>query len=51
MLEGSRGWLVVGVSATTLAALRRLLHEEETVYRTQLRVDEGVQIRVVKPGR
>jgi len=49
IFEGSRGWLVVGVSATTLAAVRRLLKEKEVVYSTQLRDDEGLEIRVVKP--
>ena len=51
VFEGSRGWLVVGVSATAIAALRKVMHEDETVYTTPLRADEGLEIRVVKPGR
>jgi hypothetical protein len=51
LAEGSRGWLVVGASATVLAALRRVLHEQETVYRAELKPGEGMQVRVTKPKR
>lgn len=51
VFEGSRGWFAVGVGATALAGLRKLMREDETVYTTPLREDEGLEIRVVKPVR
>jgi hypothetical protein len=49
VLRGQRGWLMVGVGATAVAALRKLLGEHETVYATELKPNEGIQVRVVKP--
>jgi hypothetical protein len=51
LLEGRRGWLIVGVSAGTIATLRKLLREKEVVAITQLRADESIEIRVVEPKR
>jgi hypothetical protein len=51
LLEGSRGWLYVGVGATAVGVLRKLLTEEETVYRTELKQGEGLELRVVEPKR
>lgn len=49
--EGSRGWLVVGVSATALSVLRRVLTESPTIARTELKAGEGLEVRVVKSKR
>lgn len=49
LAEGSRGWLAIGATATVLAALRRVLHEDETVYRAELKPGEGMEVRVTKP--
>jgi hypothetical protein len=51
LLEGSRGWLYVGVAATTLRVLRRVLAEPEVVERFELKPGEAVEIRTVRPGR
>jgi hypothetical protein len=51
LLDGSRGWLYVGVAATTLRVLRRVLAEPEVVERFELKPGEAVEIRTVRPGR
>ena len=48
---GSRGWLYVGLAATTIRVLRRVLTEPETVERFELRPGEAVEIRTVRPKR
>jgi hypothetical protein len=50
LLEGSRGWLYVGLAATTVRVLRRVLAEPEVVERFELRPGEAVEIRTVRPG-
>jgi len=51
LMDGSRGWLYVGVAATTFRVLRRLLTEREVVERIELKPGEGVEIRTVAPKR
>lgn len=51
LVEGSRGWLYVGVAATTFRVLRRLLTEPEVVERIELKPGEGVEIRTVARKR
>lgn len=51
LLEGRRGWLYVGVAATTVRVLRRVLAEPEVVERFELEPGEAVEIRTVRPGR
>jgi hypothetical protein len=47
-LEGSRGWLYVGLAATTVRVLRRVLTEPEFVERFELKPGEAVEIRTVR---
>jgi hypothetical protein len=49
--EGSRGWMYVGVAATTVRVLHRLLAEQETVERVELRPGDAIEIRSVPPER
>lgn len=51
LAEGSRGWLYVGLAATTIRVLRRVLSEPETVERFELRPGEAVEIRTLRPKR
>jgi hypothetical protein len=51
LLEGSRGWLYVGLAATTVRVLRRVLAEPELVERLELKPGEAVEIRTVRKGR
>jgi len=51
VLEGSRGWLYVGVAATALRVMRRVLSEQETVEIFELKPGETVEIRTVAPKR
>ena len=49
-MEGSRGWLYVGVTATALRIAHRLLVQPpETVYLDELKPGEGIEIRTVRP--
>jgi hypothetical protein len=50
LLEGSRGWLYVGLAATTVRVLRRVLAEPEVVERFELQPGEAVEIRTVRKG-
>jgi hypothetical protein len=46
VLEGSRGWLYVGLAAGGLRLLRRAVAPEPTtVYRAELKPGEGLEIR------
>jgi hypothetical protein len=49
--EGSRGWLYVGVATVAVRAAHRLLTEPETVFSTELRPGQALQIRNVRPPR
>jgi hypothetical protein len=51
LMEGSRGWLYVGVAATTFRILRRVLTEAPVVERIELKPGEGIEIRTVSPKR
>jgi hypothetical protein len=51
VFEGSRGWLYVGVAATALRVMRRVLSEQETVEIFELKPGETVEIRTVAPKR
>jgi hypothetical protein len=51
VFEGSRGWLYVGVAATALRVMRRVLSEPETVEIFELKPGETVEIRTVAPKR
>jgi hypothetical protein len=46
LLEGSRGWLVVGVSATAVELTRRLLSEKEERATLELHTGDAVEVRV-----
>jgi hypothetical protein len=49
-LEGSRGWLYVGMSVAALRVARRLLVEPpETVFETELKPGEAIQVRTIPP--
>jgi hypothetical protein len=46
--DGSRPWLVAGVTAGALALVRRALTESpEVVYRTELKPGERLEVRTV----
>jgi hypothetical protein len=48
---GSRRWLVTGITAGLLAIMRRALTESsETVYRTELKPGERLEIRTLPPN-
>jgi hypothetical protein len=47
LLEGSRAWLVVGVSASVVQLVRRAANEPEVVERVVLSPGEGIEIRTV----
>lgn len=47
-LEGSRGWLYVGLAASAVRIARRVLAEPVTVERFELDPGETVEIRTVK---
>jgi hypothetical protein len=47
-LEGSRGWLYVGLAASVLRLARRVLAEPVVVERFQLDPGETVEIRTIK---
>jgi len=51
LMEGSRGWFYVGIAATTVRVLRRVLAEPEVVERFELKPGEAVEIRTVRPKR
>jgi hypothetical protein len=51
VLEGSRGWLYVGVTVMAIRVVRRVLGEPpETVYEHELKPGEGIQIRTIRPS-
>ena len=48
---GSRRWLVTGITAGLLAIVQRVLRESpETVYRTELKPGERLEIRTLPPN-
>ncbi len=47
--DGSQAWLWVGLAATAVRVLRRLLAEPGAVERFELRPGEAVEIRTVRP--
>jgi hypothetical protein len=49
LLEGSRGWLYVGMAATAFRIARRVLAEPEAVEVFELKPGESVEIRTVAP--
>ena len=49
LLEGSRTWLIVGVTATALRAAQRILTEPTVTATLDLRTGDAVEIRAVPP--
>lgn len=50
LLEGSRGWLLVGVSAAAWRVARRfVVSSPETVYRGELKPGQAIEIRNSRP--
>jgi hypothetical protein len=48
---GSRRWLITGITAGLLALVRRALAEPpETVYRTELKPGERIEVRTIPPN-
>jgi hypothetical protein len=47
-LEGSRGWLYIGLAASAVRIARRVLAEPSVVERFELDAGETVEIRTVK---
>jgi hypothetical protein len=51
-LAGSRGWLLVGVAATSVRLLRRLARDDEAVvYRTVIRDGDVLEVLARRPLR
>ena len=51
LFEGSQGWLYVGVAAVVLRVMRRVLVQPaETIYSTELKPGQGIEIRTHRPG-
>jgi hypothetical protein len=50
LMGGSRPWLYVGLTAGAVRVLRRIVTEPVTVYRTELKPGEHVEITVSKPS-
>jgi hypothetical protein len=49
LLEGSRAWMYVGVTAAAVGVARRLLTEPpETVFSTELKPGQGIEVRTVR---
>lgn len=49
VLEGSRGWLYVGMTAAAVGLARRVLTEPpETVFETELKPGQGIEVRTVR---
>ena len=52
LTEGSRGWLYVGLAATAVRVVRRVVVESpETVYVGELKPDEAIEIRTVRSAK
>jgi hypothetical protein len=49
--DGSTAWLWIGIAATTVRVLRRLLAEPGAVERLELGPGEGIEIRSVRAPR
>lgn len=49
--DGSQAWLWVGIAATAVRVLRRLLAEPAAVERLELRPGQAVEIRSVRAPR
>ena len=48
LVEGSRGWLYVGITAAALGIARRLLTEPpETVFEAEIKPGQAIEIRTV----
>lgn len=48
VLEGSRGWLYVGIAVAAIRVAKRVLGEPpETVFEHELKPGEGIQIRTI----
>jgi hypothetical protein len=51
-VDGSQGWMVVGVAATMLRLAGRVLAQKpEVIYRTELQEGDSLEIRTMGPGR
>jgi hypothetical protein len=48
LMEGSRGWLYVGLAASAVRIAQRVLAEPVVVERFELRPGETVEIRTIK---
>lgn len=52
LLEGSRGWLYVGVTAVALRVVKWVLVQPpETVYVGEIKPGEAIEIRTVRQSR
>lgn len=51
VLEGSRGWLLVGVSLTAVRVLRRVLAEPDVRATIELHTGDAIEVRVEPPAR
>ena len=51
LLEGSRGWLYLGLAASALRVARYVLSESEVVESIELEKGDAIEIRTVPPKR
>jgi hypothetical protein len=51
VLEGSRGWLYLGLAASALRVARWVITESEVVETVELKRGETIEIRTVTPKR
>jgi len=51
VVDGSRGWLYLGITAAAIQLARRLFTEApETVFQTELKPGQGIEVRTVARG-
>lgn len=48
LFDGSKGWLYVGLAATALRVVRRVITEQEVVETIELKPGEAIEIRTVR---
>lgn len=50
-LEGSRGWLYIGLAASAVRVARRVLAEPVAIERFDLDPGETIEIRTIRPAK
>jgi hypothetical protein len=51
VIDGSRGWLYLGITAAAIQVAKRVFTEPpETVFQTELKPGQGIEVRTVARG-